>query len=189
MYNDMFAMLNQVRQMPGELQDLIANGTEALPFSKKHILLPFQKTCTRCYFIVKGILKVYEIDDKGKENIIWLLKEQDVVTAPESFITQTPSMQAIQAAEDTVCIILSHETMMAIRNRFAEFNDIYIQLTEKYYQKKCKRDRLILLEDPEERYNLFLKEEPELAERCSGKDIASYLGIARETLSRIRNKR
>ena len=189
MYKDMFGMLNEVQRMPQALEDLIANNTEVKTFPKRHILLPFQKVCTRCFYIVKGALKVFEINDKGKENIIWLLKERDVVTAPESFISQTPSIQAIEAVEDTICITLTYEAMMTIRRQFPEFNDIYTKLTEKYYLKKCNRDRLLLLEDPEERYLFFLKEEPELAERCSGKDIAAYLGIARETLSRIRNKR
>lgn len=189
MHKDMFVMLNEVQRMPQALEDLIGNNTAVNSFAKRHILLPFQKVCTRCFFIVKGALKVYEINDKGKENNIWLLKEQDVVTAPESFISQTPSMQAIEAMEKTICITLTYEAMMMIRRQFPEFEAIYTKLTEKYYLKKCNRGRLILLEDPEERYNLFLKEEPELAERCSGKDIASYLGIARETLSRIRNKR
>lgn len=183
MYDYMFVFLG----MSLELQEPVSSNTEVEKFSKKYVLLPLHKTCTRCYFIVKGMLKVYQINDKGKEDIIWILKEGDVVTSPESFISQMPSVEVIQAMEATICITLSHQAMVDLRERSTEFKDLYIRLTDFYYQRKCKKEQL-LLKDPEERYKQFKEENPDLVDRCTDVDIAAYLHVARETISRLKNK-
>jgi CRP-like cAMP-binding protein len=156
--------------------------------SKGNILLYINDVCEYTCFVVKGCLRSYVIDDKGKEHIIQFAPEQWWISEQVSLQNREPSMYYIDAVEDT-------EYLAADRFFFEEFHKVVPAAREmlnilQLNSLRSFQKRLVshLSATGEERYLGFLKTHPSLALRLPQKMIASYLGVTPESLSRIRKE-
>ncbi len=155
---------------------------------KKDFLLTAGPICRDVCFILHGLLRCYHIED-GKEVSRWFMKDGDVIFSIQSFYNQIPSVEYIQALEDTTLAYITHGELQDIYNRFREFDRIGRLLTEKYYQLWDIQLSSILLHSASERYQWLCEEHAELVLRVPSKYIASYLGISELTLYKIRSNR
>lgn len=138
------------------------------------------------YWIVKGCLKSTYIDDSGKEHILQFGMENWWITDYESFIDQTPSKISIDCIEDSELLYITYDNREKLT---AEMHKM-----ERFWAKKGKKGRIalqnrilsLLKNSAKERYNLLLEQYPQLFQRVPKKLIAAYLGVSRETLSRLK---
>jgi len=150
-------------------------------------LLRAGETCTNLYFIQKGLLKCYYILH-GREVSDWFFGEGETVVAIDSFYDQVPSNDFIQALEDCVLFYITHEEYLHLNRTYVEFNVIGRVLTNKYLRIWHQQARNIRMLSADERYAFLLKHQPELIMRVPIRDLASYLDMTRETLSRMRGR-
>ncbi len=137
------------------------------------------------YWVIKGCVKSYFFDENGKEHIIQFGMENWWITDYESFVKRTPSNIFIDCIEDCELLFISYED----RDRLTA----QMHKMERFWAKKSKYGRIalqnrilsLLKNTAKERYNLLLKKYPQLFQRVPKKLIASYLGVSRETLSRL----
>ena len=150
-------------------------------------LLKEGEVCTNLYFIQKGLLKCfYMVHDKDVSD--WFFGEMEVVAAIDSFYDQTYSKDYIQALEDSELFYITYDDLQYLYKTFVEFNVIGRVLTNKYLRIWHRQARNIRMLTADERYAYILENQPELVIRVPVRDLASYLDMSRETLSRMRGR-
>ena len=151
---------------------------------KRQYFLQEGQVCKYAAFIVKGAMRQYTIDDKGAEHIIRLCIENWWVLDRESWSKGTPSVYNIDAWEDCELLLLTNADHLSHLG-IPAVNELVLRLDENFAIATQKRLSLISM-SAEERYAELIKTYPEFLQRFPQHIIASYLGMAKETLSRIR---
>lgn len=173
-------------KLTAEEEDVLTDVFKPKKLRKHQYLLQEGEVCKFAGFIVKGALKQYTVDKTGKENILGLFIENWWVGDRESFMIGTPSPYFIDAFEDTEMLIVHREDYINTLSRQAFINEMIKVLTEKQSYNLLKRVQAAQTLTAEERYDDFQQRFPEFLQRFPQHLIASYLGMTKETLSRIR---
>lgn len=153
---------------------------------EEHLLVEGQ-LCENLYFIVSGLLKCYYILH-DKKVCDWFFGEGETVVAVDSFYDQIPSEDFIQALEDCLLFYITYEELNYLYKTFVEFNVVGRVLTYKYFRIWHRQAKNIRKLTTEERYRLIMDTQPDLINRVPVQDMASYLGMSRENLSRMRGR-
>lgn len=153
---------------------------------KNHTLLNLNQRCDSIYFIVSGLLRgFYYKDDKEITN--WFAQENEFATCFYSFIAQKPAVECIQSIDTCELIEIKYSQLQKLYLAFPETERIGRLLIENYYIKLEERFLNIQFKAAKERYEWFESNKPDVLKRASLGQIATYLGITQETLSRIRS--
>lgn len=143
--------------------------------------------CKNIGFITKGYVRTfYEIQDVEVTTMV--LSKHNIVTAHTSFTLQRPSMSYIQAITDCELLVLTHDSMQELYEKFPKWERLGRLITEQVYGYMESRVVDYLSLSPEDRYRKMLETDAKLLKNVPLRYIASMLGITPETLSRIRNK-
>ncbi|MDR6968114.1 CRP-like cAMP-binding protein [Flavobacterium arsenatis] len=155
---------------------------------KKQYLLEEGKICEYTAFIVKGSMRKYFVDEKGVEHIVDLYVENWWAGDRESFVQFTPSNYNIDAWENCEVLLISRENTLKLCAECPAFNDMLLKLDERNSIATQKRITSTLSSCVEKRYNHFAEYHPDFVQRFPQHIIASYLGVTKDTLSRVRSK-
>lgn len=169
-------------------ESAILSAFEQANIRKKKDLLVPGEICKYNYFIVKGCIRTYYIDDKGVEHIYHIRFDNNWAGDLESFFSQKPSKYYIEALEDTQYIRISKDRLDQLYDEVPAFDRYFRILFQKAYVNTLKRLNANMWEPAIDRYKDMLKEHPDMFQRVPLAYIASYLGITPESLSRIRKK-
>ena len=142
------------------------------------------------FLVLKGIYKVFYMDEQGKEYIVQFAQENWWMTDYQAFFKQTTAGMFVECMEDgeVLCLTLAgREKLAADLHKMEHF--FRVKLTNGYVAQQ-QRIRLLLSSTPQQRYEVFASLYPDLMQRIPKKFIAEFLGVSRETLSRLysRNK-
>jgi len=168
--------------------DLITNIFTPKKFRKRQYFLQEGEVCKYTAFIVKGAMRQYMVDDKGEEHIIQLFIENWWASDRESQITETPSKYFIDAWEDTETLVVNRKNALNLIDQIPSLLQWIRKMDENNAVATQKRLNAAISLSAEERYHELEKTYPEFLQRFPQHIIASYLGINRETLSRIRRR-
>jgi CRP-like cAMP-binding protein len=152
---------------------------------KKQYLLQEGEVCKYMGFIVKGAMRQYSVDDKGVEHIVRLSIENWWAGDRESFTMLTPSVYNIDAWEDTDALLVTKADMNEV-SKIPAVVEMMRKLDDNHAFAYQKRLNAYISLSAEQRYEDFAKQYPEFLQRFPQHIIASYLGITKETLSRVR---
>jgi CRP-like cAMP-binding protein len=188
MQSILLQFLNSVHPLSPQLKERINSIIQIKQVAKKEFLLSEGQTSNYIYFIEKGFIRSYYIKN-GKEITAWFMGDNDLIISVNSFFTRTPSHENVQAIEDSVVHFIHYDELEKIYHDFVEFNIIGRKLTTHYYVLSEERAFNMRWRTAEERYEFLLKKHPEILQKAPINQIATYLGIATETLSRIRRKK
>lgn len=169
-----------------EESNLLASVFQPKKFRKHQYLLQEGEVCKFAGFIVKGAFKQYTVDKTGKENILGLYIDNWWVGDRESFMIGTPSPYFIDAFEEVDMLMVNREDFINKLSRQPFITEMIKVLTEKQSFNLIKRVQAAHTLTAQERYEDFQKRFPEFIQRFPQHIIASYLGMTKETLSRIR---
>ena len=168
--------------------ELIKNTFVPKKIRKKQYFLQEGQVCKYAAFIVKGAMRQYSVDDKGAEHIVRLLIENWWAVDRESYVMLTPSVYNIDAWEDTDVLLITKADFLNRINSIPAISEMARKLDENYAIATQKRLNATISLPAEQRYSDFAKTYPEFLQRFPQHIIASYLGITKETLSRIRKQ-
>lgn len=143
---------------------------------------------TRMAFVQKGVLRMFYIAEDGKEINVQFFFEDDFVASYQSFITQSKSKYYIQALEDCELITITYDSLQNAYSNSLAWQTFGRIIAEKVYTLSEQRTESLLFQNAEERYLSLAKKRPIVFEKIPLYHIASYLGIERESLSRLRKK-
>ena len=139
-------------------------------------------------FIKSGLFRYYYIDNEGNEYTKGFFVENSVLTSYSAILEKRSSYFTIQALENSEIEIIDYIKSQKLFVEHPCWNSFLVVQLQKALIMKEEREREFLLFDAEQRYRAFLQQFPNLEKRIKQHIIASYLRIAPESLSRIRNK-
>lgn len=139
-------------------------------------------------FVFKGVLRSYCIDSNGNEKTISFIPENTYAADYSAFITQKPSRFSIQCLEPCIIINFPYLAMQEAYSNNKNFERYGRLIAESILVKRQNRIESFLFENAEQRYISFITQNPDLTNRISLTHLSSYLGIERQSLSRIRTK-
>lgn len=154
---------------------------------KRQYLLRQGSVCRYHTFICSGCLRSYRIDDKGCEHIIGLSPASHWVSDPVSLQSGSPSNDFIDALEDSTIIQLSTDSFKTLLKDIPNFKELNNRIITDDCDVCRERIFMMLSLQAGDRYREFIRNFPKLHERIPIYMIASYLGVSRETLTRIRS--
>jgi CRP-like cAMP-binding protein len=140
------------------------------------------------YFITKGCLKVYTLDENGAPHISMFAVEDYWTGDMASFMTKTPSRYFIKATEDSELLGISRENFELLFQEIPKFERFYRILYQKSLISYIRRSNHGISLSAEERYIEFKKKYPNIINRITQKDLAAYIGITPEFMSKIITK-
>lgn len=179
--------LSSLINVSDELNEKLNQSVKTIELDKGDILISNNERCSNLYFINRGMIRGYYYLD-GKEITSWFAQENEFATCFYAFITKSNSFETIQAIESCSLIEISYEALQNLYSKFPETEHVGRIITENYYIKLEERLLNIQFKSAKERYENLLKTKPTLIQRAALGQIASYLGITQETLSRIRTE-
>ena len=168
--------------------ELIKNTFVPKKIRKRQYFLQEGQVCKYGAFIVKGAMRQYSVDDKGAEHIVHLFIENWWASDRESFVMLTPSVYNIDAWEDTEMLLITRADHLNLLSSIPAIVELSRKLDERNYIATQKRLNSSISFSAEKRYADFGNNYPEFLRRFPQHIIASYLGITKETLSRIRKQ-
>ena len=153
---------------------------------RRHFILQQGDVCQHYTFVVSGCFKMYYSDDKGVEHNIQFAAENDWIADLGSFYSEKPSRMYIEAIEPSVILQIKKPDLLYLFINHHKFDRNFRIIVEQKYIALQDRVLLNISSTGEQRYESFLKAYPNLATRLPNTQIASYLGITPEFLSKIR---
>lgn len=153
---------------------------------KRQYLLQEGNVCKYLTFIAKGLLRTYNVDDKGDEHMSVFGWEGWWLSDFNSFLTGEPAVFNIDAIEDSELLMISKENYEALTLAVPIMDRYFRILYQNSIVTKERRLMSSITHSAEEKYVKLAESNPKMIERVPQNLIASYLGIAPETLSRIK---
>jgi CRP-like cAMP-binding protein len=176
--------------LPTEVLEELLSKLFLLELPSNSYLLKEGKICDCIWFVEEGLIRHFNIDEKGRERNTWFTAEENITTEISSLINKMPAKENIQLIEDSIMYRLSYTDISELLNKHHQFCIWYIKIIEQFYFKQIdKRINELQFLDATGRYHELLLHNPTFNERISLGNIASYLNITQETLSRIRAKK
>ncbi|RZK99889.1 MAG: Crp/Fnr family transcriptional regulator [Hymenobacter sp.] len=168
-----------------ELQQLAA-ATLVKQLKRREILLRQGDVCRSMAFVVSGCLRLYRTGEDAVEHILRFAPEHWWLNDYESFRSGQPAKGTIDALEDTLVLVWSKETWERLKQDIPAFDALQNYLLIRSLDAQVDRLHTTISLPAEERYHAFLTAFPGLYQRVPLHMIASYLGVTRKTLGRIR---
>lgn len=180
--------LNKIIPIP----DLEIEKIQAI-FSQRKILknemfLQAGEHLTHIAFNINGVFRYFYNDFEGNDITKYFITDNDFILSLTSFIEKSPSLFSIEALEDSQILIAPVDVIYHMMENNIYLQIIYKHILEKTYIEKEKREAEFLLHSAKDRYINFINENHTVHSKIKLFYIASYLGIAPESLSRIRRQ-
>lgn len=155
---------------------------------KRGFILQEGEVCKAYAFVVKGCLRMYEIDAKGVEHNLQFAQENEWIVDIGSFHAEQPSSLFIEALEPSTVVCIEHADLLHLYTRHPKFDRNFRVIIEDQFVELQQRMLRRNASSAEQRYAHFVQRHPALAARVPNVHIASYLGVTPEFLSRLRAK-
>jgi CRP-like cAMP-binding protein len=174
--------------LTNEEKELVAEKFHPRLYRKKQFVLQEGSVCNQFYFVVRGCLRMYKIDEQGAAHILQFASENHWIADIGSFHGPKPSALNIDALEDTVGLYINRDDLISLYLSAPKFDRIFRVLIENSFVSLQQRLLQNISSSAEDRYQTFLEQYPHLVNRLSQVQIAAFLGITPEFLSRLRSK-
>ncbi|HEY0298553.1 MAG TPA: Crp/Fnr family transcriptional regulator [Arachidicoccus sp.] len=168
--------------------DYLRSGLTVSNLKPKHFYIHANTIQKEIGFVFSGLIRTFYIDNKGNEISVNFVRENRYVTHYPAFITQTPSKYYFQCIEPTVVVNLPYKHIQEGYNRFPILECYGRLVAEEALKILHRRIESFLFDNAETRYLEFIEENPDLFNRVSLSYLSSYLGIERQSLTRIRQR-
>ena len=184
--------LNAVRTLCPNVSHTALNylksGLRVVELQPKHFFIHANVIQQEIGFVFQGLIRAFYIDNQGNEITVKFVQENRYATHYTAFITRTPGKYYFQCIEPTILVNLSYDHIQTGYDKFPDIERYGRLIAEEVLKFQQKRIESFLFDKAEQRYLDFIKENPDLFNRVSLSHLSSFLGMERQTLTRIRQK-
>lgn len=184
--------LNSVKSLCPKVTDeeleYLRGGLSITELQSKHFYIHANALQHEIGFVFHGLLRAFYVDEKGNEITINFVRENRYATHYTAFISRTPSKYYFQCIEPTILVNLSYDHIQAGYEKYPNIERYGRLVAEAVLMFQQKRIESFLFETAEQRYLDFIQDNPDLFTRISVSHLSSFLGIERQSLTRIRQK-
>lgn len=156
-------------------------------FLKGDYLLKANSVCSKSYWVESGIIRKFYLHQDKEVTTEFFFKD-DLAISFDSYILQKPSREYIQALTDTVVNVTDYASFQSTKIKRPQLQELDFLLTEYYTLWLEEKVFELHTQNATQRYETMLKKSPHIVQQVQLTQIASYLNISLETLSRIRAK-
>jgi len=184
MKNILFDFISKYISLTEEEKDVILSLDLFRSLKKGETLLKEGQNSKDSYFVLKGCIRTYYIID-GEEKTTAFYTEMDALT-PHCVVNKTPSDYFISCVEDSIITVSNSDMEAEINSKFPKFDIMCRMLSEELLAKQRIDFDEFKTSSPEQRYLNLLQTRPDLIQRVPQHQLASFLGIKPQSLSRLR---
>lgn len=167
-----------------EFEFILSHFTQK-KFRKHQFIVQEDQPVSFNYLIVRGLVKKFYADETGGEHIVHFAMEGDWVTDTHAFHLQKKSTHNIYCLENCEALVISYENLEKLCAQMNKMQLFFRKIAlEEIMQLQC-RTKCLITNNATDRYHHLISNFPDLVQRVPKKLIASYLGVSRETLSRL----
>ncbi|MDR3693906.1 Crp/Fnr family transcriptional regulator [Mucilaginibacter sp.] len=186
MFDNFINFLRLFKNIPQGDIALIEHELGYRKVTEGEVLFAEGQVCREMFFICRGVLRIVSQNEKGNKMAYFFLKENQFCSILNSFNNNIPAAEGIEAACDAELIVLKKQKLSTLYEKLPYLKELITGITTQSLLDKIQVRNSYLGEDAATRYRNFLVRQPDIALRVSLSDIASYLGITQQSLSRIR---
>jgi CRP-like cAMP-binding protein len=154
-------------------------------YKKREFLFQQGDSVQYVYFVVSGLLMLTFDDDVGKQHVVSFAMEDWWESDYQAYFTSTKATMSLQCLEDSMVLCLAPEDYQKLCARLHKMEHLFLEKANRGHIASQQRILSFLTSDAKERYDKLLKRYPSLFQRVPKTLLASYLGVSRETLSRL----
>ncbi len=180
--------LNIFEPVPVADEAVVLQAFSLQTFNESDVLSEAQTVNRNLYFVVDGVLKIVQYTGDGKPVVYYLVKENHFCSILDSFTHQTPAVEEIQAACPVTVLAISRPQLLKLYQQLPHLEPLISHITQNTLLEKIKLRNSYLGKNAAARYQHFIEKQGDLMLRVPLNDIASYLGITQQSLSRIRRQ-
>jgi CRP-like cAMP-binding protein len=186
----MILLLNYIRSLTDfgdKSWKMLQPALEKVSFRKDAYLLKEGEVCNSLFYVGKGYCRSYYLVDGDERNSAFYF-ENEIATNVHSFGSGEKSLFAIKACEPMEVITFDKQKLIEVSAKCVEIEQLGRNCIRRFTTRQQEFDNLLRLYSPKERLLFMERNYPSILQRVSLTQLASFLGIARETLSRLRKK-
>lgn len=166
----------------------IAEDVDVESFKKGTILLHQGDIPDKCYFVLKGCIRQYSVDEDGKENTFNFYTEEQFIAIFNHHSEDKASKYSLSCLEDTVLVVGELSPDQGAYDANPAMEAMIRKMIEANVGEVNDSFARFVASKPEDRFKALLQDRPELIDRVPQHQLASYLGITPESLSRIKKR-
>lgn len=173
-------------KMGVESVSMLSEMLQPVHFRHRTLILDAGDVCADILYLVRGLVRQYHTEDDGTDSVVDIVHEGDMLVCNESLFAGQPSRLKVQTLEPTYAYGMNYKYFKNLASENKEVSTLLFAIMESVIIKKEEIYNL-LDESPINKYLALMKRDSEVIRRTPLKYVASYLRMAPETLSRVRN--
>lgn len=180
--------MKQYTQMDEDSMQAVLDDILVEDYKKGHLLVNQGAITDKCYFVLKGLVRQYGIDMDGIEVTYNFYSEEDAIVLFNQANLGLPSLYTLECVEDCVLVVGDVESEETAYEKHDQLQDTTMKMVQAMMGNLQDYHHRFMSSSPEQRYLTLLEERPDLVDRVPQHQLASYLGIKPESLSRIKRR-
>jgi CRP-like cAMP-binding protein len=185
---DLISLLKTITPIASDTEAEVRDMFSVDRLPKGHKLHQQGYVCNKLFFVEKGLLRTFYYSEEGKDITYRFNDEMSFTSLIDSYYSQKPSFYNIELLEDSLIHCASFADFEKLLGKHTELLIVYNYVLRNFLIQSNERISALQFQNAQERYHTFVEKKPNLLQRVSLGQVASYLGITQETLSRIRGK-
>lgn len=184
-----FDYIAQFNQLSKHSQQALLEKAKRQHYPKHHILIEAGTLSDFVYFLERGAVRNFHYDPEGRDVTTWFDFDESIIADTHRYVLGRQNIESIQVLEASTIYAIRHDELQALYARHHDICNFGRLMAEFFCLQLTERVASLQLKSAIERYEYLLTVEPRLFQRIPLIHIASFLGITRETLSRLRGQR
>ena len=187
-YEGLLSNISRYVQLTEEESRQLVGVIKTVRLKKRQFIIQPGYVCAHRSYIVKGAVRVFYLDDQGKEHTVSIGIEDYFFADFTSLINQEPAMHFAEALEDCIILQMKYDDIEDLCSKIHGLSEYFRRITEKAFANARKRVVSNISKSSDQRYWEYYDKYPNIVNRVPQYIIASYLGISAEFLSKIRSR-